>query len=64
MDVILNLYSERCAGCRHFYRHYVKSPDALNGPYIACWFGHCTHKRIKIRRCGDVCEDYSRRDEA
>ena len=46
------LDAERCGGCRHFHRHYVKWGD---DGYRPVDYGHCVYPRLKKRRTDETC---------
>lgn len=49
-----------CAGCKHYYQHYVLS----HGAFWKCQAGHCTYPRLKSREPQDGCKYFSPRHGA
>lgn len=53
--------NKTCAGCRHFYRHYVRVSGTKYSPLAA---GHCGEPRVREKREDTpACHRYTKRPE-
>ena len=47
-----------CAHCRHFHRHYTRSPHG----YIPLHVGHCSHPKLRDKQVDTpACHRFSKR---